>query len=213
MSVFIDLVGQKFGRLTVVERAKNNKGGSARWLCQCKCDKRVVVQASNLKNKNTQSCGCLQKEMAYKSNYVHGCCDKNNPTYQTWQQMVQRCTNPNNKSYKNYGSRGIHVCEAWLKFENFLQDMGKHPKGMTLDRVDNDGNYCKENCRWTTYKQQNRNYRRNILIKINDETKCLMEWCERYGLKYQTIYMRLRRGWTIEEALELTIRRKNVTPR
>jgi len=206
MGKFIDLTGQQFGRLTVIKRVENGNHGKVRWLCQCDCGKNSIVISGGLRNKNTQSCGCLNKEILTK--HGHASYHKSK-TYKTWNDMIQRCINPNCKAYKDYGGRGIQVCKRWLKFENFLQDMGEKPEGLTLDRIDNDGDYRPENCRWATRKEQNRNSRHNRLITINGNTKCLSEWCNFYNINYHKIYMRLHHGWSPEEAFELVLRRKS----
>ncbi len=156
-----------------------------------------MVQGSHLKSSNTKSCGCLHIK------HGHNCRNKRSKTYGTWRGMIKRCTNPNYNEYKYYGGRGIKVCEAWMKFEGFLQDMGERPPNLTLDRIDNDGNYCKENCRWHTWKEQNRNRRDNILITINGITKTLPELCEIYNLEYNKVYRYIRCGRTPEEAFGL----------
>jgi len=206
MGKFVDLTGQKFGRLTVLERVKNDNYGHVRWLCQCECNKRTLVKGYNLKSGHTKSCGCLMRELKKEKFYIHGHNCRNNPsrTYRTWDHMIQRCTNPNCWFYKHYGGRGIRVYKRWLKFENFLQDMGERPENMTLDRVDNNGDYCPENCQWSTQKRQCRNTRSNKLITINGITRCLSEWCEIYQKPYNTVLCRIiRYKWTPEEALEL----------
>ncbi len=213
MGKFIDLMGQQFGRLIVIERKENDKGGRVRWLCQCKCGKDVIVQSGPLNSGATKSCGCLKQELLKLNphNLRHGHRTNSiiSKTYKAWADMIQRCNNPNNTAYKNYGGRGICVCKAWMKFERFLQDMGERPPNLTLDRIDNNGDYCKENCRWTTIKEQRRNYRQNRLITINGITKCLIEWCEDQKLNYHTVWMRIYQyNWTPEEALELIPRKK-----
>jgi len=210
MGNFIDLTGQKFGRLTVVERVDNANDGHARWLCECVCGKRVIIPGYCLTNHNTKSCGCLHREITRQINYSHGHSgDDKSKTYATWRSMNRRCNNKNQKCYKNYGGRGIKVCEKWKKFEGFLQDMGEKPNGMTLDRVDNNGDYCKENCRWITNKEQQRNTRRSILVTINNIAKPLPEWCEIYQKPYKTVWARVYKyNWTPEEALGITIRKK-----
>ncbi len=212
MSKLINLMGQKFGRLTVIERAENDKYDKTMWLCQCECSKKTIVQGSSLKSGATKSCGCLNKENLKNNNrsLTHGHTANGiiSLTYHTWEQMIQRCTNPNNKDYKDYGGRGIKVCKSWLKFEGFFQDMVKRPKGLSLDRIDNNGNYCKENCRWATNKEQHRNTRRAILVIIYGVTKPLAEWCEIYNMNYNTVRNRLCYGWTSEEALEIIPRKK-----
>lgn len=162
MSKLIDLSGQKFDRLTVIKREENSKDGHARWLCICDCGNTKVINGSNLLNKNVRSCGCLQQEITtlnLEQRFKHGY--HNTPTYQTWECMIQRCSNPNVPSYQYYGGRGIRVCQRWLDdFKNFLSDMGERPNGKTLDRIDNEDNYYPENCRWATPKEQSENKRR-----------------------------------------------------
>ena len=211
MGQFIDLTGQKPGRLTVIKRAENDKYKHARWLCQCICGNYCTVLSYSLICGDTQSCGCLQKERARDVNYIHGHSSNGiiSKTYWTWNNMLRRCSDDNNQDYKNYGGRGIKVCKKWWKFGGFLQDMGERPPGLTLDRIDNNNDYCKENCRWATTKEQSRNYRRNKLITINGVTKCLVEWCEIYQKPYKKTWDRINRyHWTPEEALELTPRRR-----
>ena len=205
---FIDLDGQRFGRLTVIRRNGISKDRYIKWLCQCECGQQLTVKSSSLKSGHTKSCGCLQKELVSQRSYKHGhkCRNKPSKTYIVWYNMIQRCNNPDNKHYKNYGGRGIKVYQRWLRFENFLEDMGEQLKGLTLDRIDNNGDYCPENCQWSTRTEQQRNKRTNRLITINGITKCLIGWCEYYGLKYQTVCNRLWRGWTPEEALEIVPR-------
>jgi hypothetical protein len=123
-------------------------------------------------------------------------------TYRTWQSMKARCTNPSNVQYMDYGGRGIGVCEEWMKFENFFEDMGLRPEGMSLDRIDNEKGYSKENCRWATEFEQKRNTRRNHWITFNGETKCLEDWAKEIGIKANTLINRLNRSkWPLEKAL------------
>jgi hypothetical protein len=124
--------------------------------------------------------------------------------YSSWAGMRQRCLNPKHKNYKNYGGRGIRVCDRWNSFTAFLSDMGLCPPEQSLDRINNEGNYEPSNCRWATRKQQNRNYRRNIVIKINGKSQCLLEWTNQQNLDYAMVYARIKRlGWNPERALEL----------
>lgn len=131
--------------------------------------------------------------------------------YWVWADMVSRCRNPNHRSYKNYGGRGIKVCERWLKSANFFADMGPRPPGGMLDRKDNDGDYTPDNCRWATRKQQNSNRRNCIYVEVNGERVTLKEACRRVGLKYRPVHKRIMaRGWSVERALNTPI--KEVRP-
>lgn len=156
----IEPVGKRFGRLVIIKEAGKNKHRDALWWCQCDCGNIVKAIGSNLRKKGAKSCGCLQKEAAIKTgnnNSKHGM--TGTKTFAIWQAMLQRCINPNSKGYRFYGKRGISVDERWFKFEDFFEDMGEKPKGLTLDRKDNEKGYCKENCRWVSMAIQNRNKR------------------------------------------------------
>jgi len=208
MGKFVDLTGQKFSRLTVIKRVANSDAKQTRWLCKCQCGNMKVVQGAHLKDKHTRSCGCMISDSTIARNikniiHGHSANHQRSKTYRTWDGMKDRCMNPYHKQYKDYGGRGIQVCKRWLKFENFLQDMGEKPEGLTLDRIDNDGDYCPENCQWSTWLEQQRNRNNNRLITINGVTKCLSEWCEFYHMDYYKIYQRIQRGWSIERALEI----------
>jgi hypothetical protein len=121
--------------------------------------------------------------------------------YSSWGSMIQRCRNPNNSQYHDYGGRGITYDPAWSNFENFLRDMGECPPGHTLERIDNNGSYCKANCKWATRKEQQRNRRANQIIEFRGERRCLTEWSEIVNIKPETIRSRFRTGWTVESAL------------
>lgn len=134
--------------------------------------------------------------------------------YKVWGAMLDRCYSPKSDSYKTHGARGIRVCQRWHAFANFYEDMGDQPSGMSIDRIDNDGDYCKENCRWADKKTQARNTRFNRIIEYNGIRLTQAEWSERLGLADWTIYNRLRLGWSVKDALETKIRklRKLKTP-
>jgi len=162
----LELTGKRFGRWIVVKRVENNKWNKSQWLCKCDCGNVKIIIARVLVLNKSQSCGCLQKEITYKRSLKHGYAKRGNQTktYITWAHMLQRCHNPKAKHYKYYGNRGIKVCDKWRSFKNFLKDMGERPKGLTIERVDNDGNYEPDNCVWATRREQRRN---NRYAKLN----------------------------------------------
>lgn len=201
-----NLVGERHGRLLVVERMPNKGVASkakAMWRCVCDCGNETVVDGNSLKTGNTKSCGCWKalngKIMAKDLNRSHGM--SKNPIYYIWDSMMQRCRNQHHKSFMNYGGRGIKVCDDWLTFENFYADMGDPPPGKSLDRIDCNGDYSPGNCRWSTQKQQGRNKRTNRLIAFQGQTLTLGAWAERSGIHRVTLSDRLKRGWPMEKAI------------
>ena len=154
MPNFIDITGQRFGRLIALKQAGLSKSRSVLWLCRCDCGVTVIVSSGNLRGGNSRSCGCRKGGVIHRHSRV------GSRTYHSWSAMLQRCNNPNNVGYKNYGGRGITVCQPWQTFANFLADMGERPPGRTLDRIDNDRGYSPDNCRWATYSEQTTNQRR-----------------------------------------------------
>ena len=158
----LNLTAQKFGRLLVLRRGGTyispcKTAVSKKWICRCDCGNITEVIAAHLREGRVKSCGCLQRERAAQAATKHGM--SNTKVYWVWSQMRDRCTNANSRDYPYYGGRGISVCERWLKFENFIADMGVPPSGLTLDRKDNDGNYEPGNCRWATRAEQTTNKR------------------------------------------------------
>lgn len=199
-----DISGQRFNRLVVVERVTRPGERESHWLCVCDCGNDVVVRGGRLRNGRQVSCGCFAAEDASRRNRTHGMTET--PTWNAWTGMRQRCHNENDKNYKNYGKRGIFVCARWLEsFENFLVDMGECPgPGFSLDRIDVDGPYSPENCRWATAIEQMRNKQRNHIVTYRGQQMTLMEACERAaaGVDWHKARNRLRIGWSVERAVE-----------
>lgn len=194
----LDLSGMKFGRLTALREEGRNKHGWVLWRFSCDCGNETVAVGFQVRRGTTTSCGCRQRE----ARTTHGKHDTD--AFKIYQYMKQRCTNPKHSAYARYGGRGITVCDRWLEsFENFYADMGDRPsKQHTLDRIDNDGPYSPENCRWATWGVQYRNRRQTVSITYDGETKCRKDWCREYGVDETTFAHRLSRGWDVGTALK-----------
>ena len=203
----IDLTHQKFGRLTVLKQAPERKSGELTWLCLCECGELATVRGYYLRSGHTTSCGCAAKERWTLEVTKHNGCGT--PEYTVYRSMLQRCNDPNYKSYPRYGGRGISVCEAWQEsFPQFLQDMGPRPTAKhTIERIDNDGDYEPGNCRWATRKEQAFNRSRTHRVTMHGITKSLKEWSETMGLPYKTVHQRVKRGMDYEKALTTPLRK------
>jgi hypothetical protein len=192
----IDLTGQRFGLLSVVGYAGSCSSGAS-WVCQCDCKRFKTIRSSSLRSGRTRSCGCATIEFHRQRNIGH-----NGAEYHIWHKMIERCKRPESTAYHRYGGRGISVCERWSVYENFLADMGRRPSSKhSLDRINNDGNYDPQNCRWATVLEQSRNRSDNLRIEHQGVTLTLVEWSEKTGLSQATIGYRLRMGWKVEDAL------------
>lgn len=184
-----NLTGTKVGLLTPKEIVARNP---VRWLCECECGNTTVVRSDHLCQQKIKSCGCLRREFGKRSFPRHGMTDS--PTWSSWKGLFERCNNPKSPGYKNYGGRGVSICDRWQVFENFYEDMGDRPEGATLDRIDVNGNYEPGNCRWATMKQQQRNRRNNKKEFFRGELRTISEIAEMTGWNWSTIARRAKRG-------------------
>jgi hypothetical protein len=211
MSKHINLIGQKFGLLTVIERAENTHHGRVQWHCVCDCGGKKTAQATYLQTGDTKSCGCLALEQRRQAAKGKGHLESkrlNRREYASWQAMIARCHNISDQSFADYGGRGVTVNPAWREsFAVFLRDMGARPKGCSLDRIDNSGNYTPDNCRWATPKQQANNRRNNRLITLNGTTQTVAQWADTVGIKANVIHNRLRNGMSEHDAVTRQIQR------
>ncbi len=194
----MDLTGQVFTRLTVVAQ-DGRLGKRIAWKCICECGNITTVTATHLRSGHTKSCGCFQVDTVILNNTSHQL--TRTRIYNNWCGMIQRCNNPNDPAYHLYGGRGIFVCDRWLKFEHFLSDMGEKPEDMSLDRIDVNGPYSYENCRWATDTEQANNKRNNHLITFRGKTQSIAMWARDIGVQTHTLKSRVYRGWGEEKAL------------
>lgn len=203
MTTFKNITGLQVGRLVV--RSIYDRGNGVWWICDCACGGSAILKTSRLVGKrNTLSCGCLQREAASRAKTTHGF--SRTYLYRTWSQIIQRCTNPNNPAYPDYGGRGITIDDSWrASFLAFRSAVGDRPTtSHTIDRIDNDGPYIPTNIRWATRTEQARNRRSNRFITVAGVTKTLAEWITLSGLHATTIERRLKRGWPAHEAVTRT---------
>ena len=196
-----DLTGQQFGKLTVICRVGSNKRGRAMWKCVCECGRTSIVVGTNLISGKTHSCGCLSRK--------HGKARKER-LYNIWVGMRQRCRDKNSKDYKRYGGRGIAVCPSWEDYRTFRDwaMSSGYEDTLTIDRIDSNGNYEPNNCRWASYKEQNNNLRSNVMVIYEEEEMTMKQLAEKVGMSYTLLKQRLSRGWTVEKAVNTPSRKK-----
>lgn len=221
MGKLIDLTGQKFGRLTVVKRVNNiyTPSGTQEtmWLCRCDCGNEIITRARRLKDGNKKSCGCLAEESRTKHGYMKN--KKQVRLYSIWTKMKSRCYNINDKDYINYGKRGISICTEWLHdykafsdwaYNNGYNDIAK--RGIcTIDRINVNGDYSPNNCRWVNQKVQNNNRRDNVNITYNNETHSLKEWSLLLNINYNTLYNRIYTyKWSINKAFNMQVQTRSI---
>lgn len=198
----IDLTGQKFNHLTV-EGLNRSQNGTLFWDCICDCGKHTVVRGSNLKNGSVKSCGCINH---IGHTRTHG--ESHTKLYERWISMIYRCTNPKHSAYKWYGARGIRVCNEWQSYEGYKKwVMATRPnETYTVERIDVDGDYCPDNCKWIPLSEQANNRTSCIMITHEGVTKNLTEWCSELGLEYKMVHNRLKKlGWTFEKAISTPV--------
>ena len=206
MPAFKDITGQTFGKLTVISLHHSDQ--RPYWLCQCDCGNTTIARSDHLKTSRIKSCGCMRRANSVirfgSSNglYLH-------KLYQTWVNIQKRCHDKNGISYKDYGARGIKVCERWRSsFQHFLDDMGERPDNHSIDRIDNDGDYSPTNCKWSTYSEQrlNQRQRKYRTITIDNVIKTISEWAKHKKISNGIIRYRLKTGWSEYDAVMTPIR-------
>lgn len=205
----MDMTGQRFVRWTVLSLAPRTGKGQSRWLCRCDCGTEKILLGDRLRNGLTRSCGCLKIEehTARLTTHGHaGAGERRDPTYRSWSSMKNRCTNPVDPKYPDYGGRGIKVCQRWLDdYTAFLADMGQRPEGCTIERLNVHGNYEPGNCTWATPTTQARNRRNSRLIDFQGEKRTIAEVSEMTGIKQTTLSHRLGSGWSVESATSMPV--------
>lgn len=206
-----DLIGKRNGRLVCLYETPR-RGRARRFMFRCDCGREKDILMASFTSKRAVSCGCITREnirSAVKRQTRHNGFKRE---FRTWASMISRCTNPDSQGYKHYGARGIKVCDRWLNsFDAFLQDMGPRPQRHSIDRIDNDGNYEPQNCRWATIRQQSRNRRTSKLISFQGRTLNITDWAAELGTNASILCSRLKNGWPIEDALTRPVRQKRAS--
>lgn len=192
----IEIMGQKYGLLTVTALADRDEHGKTQVECLCECGKTGVFKTNAIRSGHTKSCGCNYRKHGHSVGHTK------TKEYTAWACMHDRCRNPRAREFKYYGARGIKVCEEWGTFKKFFEDMGFSPPGTSIERIDNNKGYSKENCKWATKKEQMANRRNTIWIEIGGVKKPLDVWAQEKGFKDGVVYSRYRRGWPISKLYE-----------
>lgn len=197
-----DYSGLKFGRLTVLELVARDWGVACNHIWRMRCDCGAVVDKNirMVRQGHTSSCGCVKREETTARNTTHGLSRAHPKTYRSWKDMRARCRNPNDSDYSDYGGRGITICAAWEDFATFLNDVGPRPEGMSLDRINVNGDYEPGNVRWASDETQANNKRNNVTIEYLGERKTVSQWCRQFGIDRSKVQYRLKQGMSVEQA-------------
>lgn len=194
-----DYSGSKFGKLTAISLVERDAAwNNHMWLFSCECGQQKVAGIKQVKSGKTRSCGCALRDALVERNRTHGLSAVHPREYRIWKGMRDRCRRASNKSFKNYGGRGIDLCPEWEDFAIFMRDMGPCPDGSSIDRIDVNGDYCASNCEWQNDKGQANNRRTSHLISHLGETKTLQQWCEQFGIDQSKVRYRIKQGWPLE---------------
>lgn len=206
--------GQRFGRLVVIERdclREIRKEHDSNWICKCDCGEMTVVSRGNLLSGDIKSCGCLRKEYMKNKKTTHGM--TNTRLYQIWFGIKKRCNNKNSVNYDIYGGRGIAICSEWQEFEPFYEwaMANGYSDDLTIDRIDVNGNYEPDNCRWATMKEQANNTRRNHYLTFNGKTQTISQWATEVDLPYSVLKGRINKyNWSVEDALTTPVKERKI---
>jgi hypothetical protein len=204
MASFIDMTGRRINRLTVLKKVPNPNGTESLWLCVCVCGNKVTAIGSDIRKGRTKSCGCFRREATIARSTRHG--QSGSAVFHSWVALRQRCKNPRATAYPWYGGRGITFTKRWDTFAGFVEDMGNPGPGWTIDRIDNNKGYNKENCRWVRKIEQARNRRSCVQISYRGKTQNVTEWAHELGIDPKTLSARIRRGWPPNRALTTPLR-------
>lgn len=198
---FKDLTGKELGNWHVLSYAGQSSGGQSLWMCRCRCGTVKKIRGNHIQDGNTKWCKKCLPEIRITHGATRG--GQDSPAYTAWLNMLQRCYNPRKTSFPYYGARGIQVCESWRhSFSTFLSNMGEKPSpNHSIERRDNNGPYSPENCYWATKATQSRNRRGNRWLTFRGETKIMRDWATDLGMRYLTLWNRIKRGWPVEKAL------------